>query len=139
MLTTEIFKSKAEVLPELMNDIFHFVERPDKSRSNYILERNRDHIGYHGSESLCSFAPEFWDLRPNSIKNYDSLKEFRTKTKIWVTDYYPLRVCKSKIHFKSFHRFCALLFESSKVFQLSLHLSKLTINDKNEVHLNLNH
>ena len=28
LLATEIFKSKTGVSPELMNDIFHFVERP---------------------------------------------------------------------------------------------------------------
>ena len=52
LLATEILKSKTEVLPELMNNIFHFVERPCHLRSNYTLERKRDHIVYHGSESL---------------------------------------------------------------------------------------
>ena len=38
-LATEIFKSKTGVSPELMNDIFHFVERPYNLRSDYTLER----------------------------------------------------------------------------------------------------
>ena len=38
-LATEIFKSKTGVSPELMNDIFHFVERSYNSRSNYTLQR----------------------------------------------------------------------------------------------------
>ena len=40
---TELFKSKTEV-PELMNNIFHFMERPYNFRSNYTLERRQDHM-----------------------------------------------------------------------------------------------
>ena len=57
LLINEIFKSKTGVSPELMNDIFHFVEKPYNLRSDYTLERKRDHTVYHGSESLFSFAP----------------------------------------------------------------------------------
>ena len=38
LLATEKFKSETEVLSELMNDIFHSVERPYNLRSNYTLE-----------------------------------------------------------------------------------------------------
>ena len=78
LLATEIFKSKTGVLPELMNDMFHFVARPYNLRSDYTLERKRDHTVYHGSESLSSLAPKLWDHVPNSIKNSASLKEFKT-------------------------------------------------------------
>ena len=40
LLATEIFKSKTGVSPELMNDIFHFVERSYNLRSDYSLEKN---------------------------------------------------------------------------------------------------
>ena len=79
LLATEIFKSKTGVSPELMNDVFHFVKRPCNLRSDYTLERKRDHTVYHGSESPSSLAPKLWDLLPNSIKNSPSLKEFKTK------------------------------------------------------------
>ena len=77
LLATEIFKSKTGVSPELMNDIFHFVERHYNLRSDYTLERKRDHTVYHGSESLSSLVPKLWDLLPNSIKN-SAHKEFCT-------------------------------------------------------------
>ena len=76
---TEIFKSKTGVSPELMNDIFHFLERSYNLKSNDTSERKRDHTVYHGSESISFLAPKLWDLLPNSIKNYASLKEFKTK------------------------------------------------------------
>ena len=62
-----------------MNDIFHFVERPYNFKSDYTLERKRDHIVYHGSESLPSLDPKLWDPLSNSIKNSASLMEFKTK------------------------------------------------------------
>ena len=76
LLLTETFKSKTGVLPEMMNDIFHFVERTYNLRRSYTLERKQDRIVYHSSESLSSLAPKLWDLPPNSIKNSASLKEF---------------------------------------------------------------
>ena len=75
LLATEIFKSKTGVSPELMNDIFNFVERPYNLRRDYTLERKRDHTVYHGSESLSSLAPKLWDLLPNTIKNSASLNK----------------------------------------------------------------
>ena len=65
LLPTEIFKSKTGVLPEMMNDIFHFVERTYNLRRSYTLERKQDRIVYHSSESLSSLAPKLWDLLPN--------------------------------------------------------------------------
>ena len=116
LLATEIFKSTTGVSLELMNDIFHFVERPCNLRSDYILERKRDHTVYHGSESLSSLAPKLWDLLPNSIKNSASLKEFKTKINTWAFESCPCRICKKYVGrvgfilFKSFHRFCTFGF-----------------------------
>ena len=67
LLATEIFKSKTGVLPELMNGIFHFLERPYNLRSNCTLERKRDYTVYHGLKSFSSLAPKLWDLLPNSM------------------------------------------------------------------------
>ena len=92
LLATEIFKSKTGVSPELMNDIFHFVKRPYNLRSDYTLERKRDHTVYHASEILSSFAPKLWDLLPNSIKNSASLKEFKTKINTWAFERCPCRI-----------------------------------------------
>ena len=82
LLATEIFKSIIGVSLELMNDIFHFVERPCNSRSDYTLKRKWDHTVYHYSESLSFLAPRLWDLLPNWIKNSASLKEFKIKINI---------------------------------------------------------
>ena len=54
LLATGIFRSKTGISPELMSDTFHFVERPYNLRSNYKLQRKRDHTFYQGSESSFS-------------------------------------------------------------------------------------
>ena len=77
-----------------MNDVFHFVERPYNVRSNYTLERKRDHTVYHGSESLSSLVPKLWDFQPNLVKNSASLKEFKTKVNTWAANHCPCRICK---------------------------------------------
>ena len=97
LLATEVFKLKTEMSLELMNDTFHFVERPYNLRSNYTLEGKRDHAVYHGSESLSSLAPKVRDLLPNSIKNSASLKELKTKTNTWAFDRRPCRICKKYV------------------------------------------
>ena len=97
LLANEIFKSKTGVSPELMKDILHFVERPYNLRSDYTLERERDHTVYHGSESLSSLASKLWNLLPNSIKNSASLKEFKTKINTWAFELCPCRICKKYV------------------------------------------
>ena len=50
LLLTETFESTTGMSPELMNYIFHFVERPDDLRFSHTL-RKRDSV-YHCTESL---------------------------------------------------------------------------------------
>ena len=60
LLATETFKSKTGVSPELMNDIFHLVERVCNLGSDYTSERKRDHTVYHRSENFSSLDPKLW-------------------------------------------------------------------------------
>ena len=62
------------VLPELIHDVFHFVESPYNLRSDYTLKRKRDHTVHHDSQNLSSLALKLWDLVLNSIKNSAFLK-----------------------------------------------------------------
>ena len=73
------------------------MERPYNLRSDYTLERKRDHTVYHGAEILSSFAPKLLDLLPNSIKNSASLKEFKTKINIWAFDCCTCRISKEYV------------------------------------------
>ena len=44
LLTTEIFKIKNGITPELMTDIFQFVKKPDNLRNTNILHRQKQCI-----------------------------------------------------------------------------------------------
>ena len=92
LLATEIFKSKTGVSPELIDDIFYFVERPCNLGSNYTLQKNRDHTVYHELESLSSLASKLWNLLPNSIKNS---AEIKTKINTWAADHCSFRIFKN--------------------------------------------
>ena len=83
--------------PELMNDIFHFMEIPYNLRNDYTLKRKQDHTVYHGSDSLSSLAAKLWEILPNWTKNSASLKEFKTKINSWPFDRCPCRICKKYV------------------------------------------
>ena len=73
------------------------VKRPDNLRSNYTLEKKRGHTFFLrlSHRSLSSFSPELWDLLLNSIKNFVSLKDFKTKIYSWTADHCGLpSICK---------------------------------------------
>ena len=76
------------------------MERPYNLRSNYILERKREHVVYHGSESLSSLDPQLWS--PISLKNYASLKEFQTKINTGTAEHCPCSKCKEHVGRKGF-------------------------------------
>ena len=97
LLATEIFKSNTGMSPELMNDIFHFAERPYNLKSDFTLERKLDYTVYHGSKSLSSLAPNLWDFLPNSIKSSAFLKEVKTKTNTWAFEPCSCRICKKYV------------------------------------------
>ena len=94
-----------------MNGIFHFLEIPYNLRSNYTLERKRDHTVYHGSESLSFLAPKLQNLLTNSLKNSASFKELKTKINTWAADRFACRICKKYVgrvvllHFQFCHAF----------------------------------
>ena len=77
LLVTKTFKSKTGVLPELIHDVFHFVESPYNLRSDYTLKRKRDHTVYQDSQNNSCLAFKLWDLVLNSIKNSAFLKSKR--------------------------------------------------------------
>ena len=92
LLLTETFKSTTGMSPELMNYIFHFVERPDDLRFSHTL-RKRDSV-YHCTESL-----ETWKavhcLHSHTL--YTFLERKMLGEHSWNS-------------FKSFHRFCTYGF-----------------------------
>ena len=94
---TEIFKVKNGVSAELIEDIFHFVNKPYDLRNNRIRCRKRNRTVFYGTESLSSLSPRIWELIPQSLKEETELSQFKTKIKTWITCQSPCRLCKKYI------------------------------------------
>ena len=67
------FKSGTGMLPELMNDIFHFVESSYIVPTNFTLWKKWDFTAYQYSDSLCFQTPKLRILFQNFIENSASL------------------------------------------------------------------
>ena len=94
LVCSKIFKSTTGMSPELMNDIFHYVER--------------------STAQIVFLSP-----LPNYKKNSASLKEFKTKINDWRADHCPCRICKKCLFPQTLyvHSFAIFLFN-----HLHLHL-----------------
>ena len=93
ILATEIYKVRNDLGPEIMKDIFHFVQKPYNLRNYSTVQSRRNCIVYFGTESISSCAPKIWEIVPCEIKNAKSLDIFKEK-KLWTTDKCPCRFCK---------------------------------------------
>ena len=72
ILATEIYKVKKDLRPEIMADIFYFVEKPYNQRNNSTIQRKANRAVCFGTESISSLAPNLWELK--NIKNYAKSK-----------------------------------------------------------------
>ena len=97
ILATEIYKVRNNLGPEIMTDIFRFVQKPYDLRNDSILQRQVNRTVYFGTESVSSLAPKIWELVPGEIKRASSLHIFKEKIKSWTTDKCPCRLCKKYV------------------------------------------
>ena len=69
ILATEIYKTRNDLGPEIMKDIFHSVQKPYNLRNDSTLQRRRNRTSevkvylttrkvYFGTESISSLAPK---------------------------------------------------------------------------------
>ena len=79
ILAAEIYKVKNDCGPEIMADIFHFLEKPYNLRNNSIIQRQANRRVYFEIEILSSLPPILWELIPSEIKSAKSLNIFKEK------------------------------------------------------------
>ena len=72
-LVIEIYKARNDLGPEIMKDIFHFVQKPYNLRNDSTLQRR---TVYFGTESISFLAPKIWEIVFCEIKNAKSLDIF---------------------------------------------------------------
>lgn len=79
ILATETCKAKNDLIPEIMKDIFCFVEKTYNLKSNSTLKRSCNDSLYFDTENISSLAPEIWEFVPNEIKHAVSLESSEKK------------------------------------------------------------
>ncbi len=98
-LALEIFKTKNNLNPEFMKDIF--VDRRDngyKLRGHGELESMNIHSVHHGEDTLRYLGCKIWKLIPESIKQLTSLEQFKKQIRKWIIKDCPCRLCKTYIY-----------------------------------------
>ena len=97
LLATEIFKTKNELNPKIMEEIFTFKNVDYNLRNNTSLKIGNLKTVYYGTESLTNLGAKIWNLLPNEYKELKSLSMFKSRISNWVTDECPCRMCKNYV------------------------------------------
>ena len=97
-LVTEILKVKNGLSPELMNDVFEFIEKPYSLRTTSHFKSRKILTTKYGIETPCYLCSKVWNLVPNEYKTIESLEDFMAKIKTWIPENCPCRLCKIYIH-----------------------------------------
>ena len=96
-LVTEIFKVKNGISPELMNNVFEFIEKPYSLRTTSHFRSRKIRTTKYGIETPY-LGPKLWNLVPNEYRTIKSLAGFKAKIKTWLQENCPCRLCKTYIH-----------------------------------------
>ena len=97
-LVTENFKVKNGLSPELVNDVFEFIEKPYSLRTTSHFRSRKIRTTRYGIETPSYLGPKLWNLVPNECKTIESLEDFKAKIKTWVPKNCRCRLCKTYIH-----------------------------------------
>ena len=96
-LVAEMFTVKNGLSPELMNDVFDFIEKPYSLRTTSHFRSRKIRTTKYGIETPY-LGPKLWNLVPNEYETIESLEDFKPKIKIWVPKNCPCKLCKTYIH-----------------------------------------
>ena len=92
-LAIELYKTKNNIGPELLKDIFKLKDE-NKYCSKSSFETKNVRTVTHGTETISFLGPKIWSLIPNEIKNTNTLNKFKSKIKNWIPINCPCRLCK---------------------------------------------
>ena len=93
-LTTEIYKSLTDLSPEFIKPFFTVKELPYNLRNGHILNLPSARTTYYGTNSILFRACQVWNNLPLSIKQSQSLLEFKTNIKTLRNIECLCKICK---------------------------------------------
>ena len=93
-LATEIFKTKKNLAPTFMDQVFCDSKNCYNSRNNDALKTSNVRTVFNGTETISFRAPQIWSLVPEYIKCSQTLEEFKIEIKKWKPEGCTCRLCK---------------------------------------------
>ena len=79
LLATEMFKTKNEIKPKIMEEIFTFKDVDYNLPNNASLKIGNLKTVCYGTESLTTLGAKIWNLLPNEYKELKSLSTFKSR------------------------------------------------------------
>ena len=93
-MTTEIYISLTDLSPEFIKPFFTAKELPYNLRNGHILNPRSARTTYYGTNSILFRACQVWNNLPLSIKQSQSLLEFKTNIKTLRNIECLCKICK---------------------------------------------
>ena len=97
LLSIKLYKVKHNLSNQVMSELFNLRNINYDFRSQTDFELRPIYTTAYGLRSLKSFAPKMWNIVPIDIRNSDSLSEFTTKIKPWMSVTCPCNLCRTFI------------------------------------------
>ena len=97
-LATEMYKIKNDISPTLIQELFPRYDNLYNLRNNRCWKTSNVRTVGFGTETLLFRGQKTLQLLPESIKNSNSLHEFKTKVKSWNPKGCTCRLCKTYIN-----------------------------------------
>ena len=93
-----MYKIKHKISPVLVQELFPNYENIHNLRNEKSWESTNIRTVGFGTETFLYRGQLTWHLLPDSIKNSNSLNEFKNKIKNWLPIGCTCRLCKTYIH-----------------------------------------
>ena len=93
-LLIEIFKVKMKLAPEIMNEVFDFIECRYPRRNELRFKSRNIRTVRYGTETAALVSSRIWTNMSNEIEENTSLNEFKSKIKTWQPENCPCKLCK---------------------------------------------
>ena len=90
ILATEIFKTRNNLSPPIVQNIFRTIEPAYSLRRDIQTQR-------YGIESLTYLGPKIWSQVPSETKESHSLAVFKNKINNWRPKLCPCKLCKTYV------------------------------------------
>ena len=94
LLMTEMYKIKNDLSPAFMQEIFYNNESHYKLQNDNKFLQPRVRSVNYGTESIRFKGPQLWQKLPQSIRNSDSLHQFKPRIKNQRGKNCPFKLCR---------------------------------------------